>query len=104
MEREMAELAVLVGACLDRSGCTPEELESDLDQVMEMLEAQGAIGPVAGCDLERSVIDMRFSVEAEDSAAVHRRIGDITETIDAALGGRVTTSMSPADQVELACA
>jgi hypothetical protein len=104
MERGMAELAVLVAACLDRPGRTPEELENDLDQVIEVLEAEGAIGPAAGCDLECLVIDIRFSVEAEDSAAIHRRIGNITETIDAALGSRVTTSMSPGDQAELACA
>lgn len=103
MEREMPELAVLVGACVERPGRTPEELENDLDQVIEVLETEGAIGPAAGCDLQRSVIDMRFSVEAKDSAAIHRRIGNITEAIDAALGGRVTTSMSHGDQIELAC-
>jgi hypothetical protein len=102
MEPKMSNIAVLVAATVERPSRSPENLEQDIDLVMELLEADGAIGPAVGCDLARAAIDMRFSIEAEDSAAVHRAIGNITETIDEALGGRVTTSMSPADQ--LACA
>jgi hypothetical protein len=103
MEPKMPNIAVLVAATLDRPGRSPEELEQDLDRAIGVLEAEGAIGPAVGCDLERSVLDMRFSIEGEDSAAIHRSIGNISETIDEALGGRVTTSVGPSSQVELAC-
>jgi hypothetical protein len=104
MEPTMSKIAVLVAGTLDRTGRAPEALEQDMERVMEVLEdgvSGAAIGSVVGCDLERSVIEMRFSVEADNSAAVHRSIGDITEIVDAALGGRVTTTMAPG---ELACA
>jgi hypothetical protein len=103
MEPEMSNIAVLVAASLDRPDRSAEALEQDLDRAIEVLEAHGAIGPAVGCDLQRSVLDMRFSVEGEDSAAIHRSIGNITEMIDDALGGRVTTSVGPGSQVELAC-
>jgi hypothetical protein len=103
MEPEMSNIAVLVAASLERPGRSPAELEQDLDRAMDVLEAEGAIGPAAGCDIERSVLDMRFSVEGENSAEIHRSIGNITETMDEALGGRVTTSMVAGNQTELAC-
>src|SRR5664280_1449497 len=103
MERKMPRIAVLVAGALDCPGRSPEELEQDVERVMSVLEddaADLAIGPAVGCDFERLAIDVRFSVEADNSAEVHRRIGNVTEMIDEAVEGQVRTSMTPAEQVE----
>jgi hypothetical protein len=103
----MPPIAILVAAALDRSGSSPEELEHDVDRVVDILEGEAgsiAIGPAVGCDFERSLIEMRFSVEGESSAAIHRSIGNIAEMIDQALGGQVKTATTTAEQAELACA
>ena len=99
----MPKIGVLVSGELDRSGRSSDELEQDIERILDVLEAGNAIGPVVGCDLVRSTIDVRFSVDGEDSAAAHRRIGDISEMIDEAVGGRVKTATTSAEPVEAAC-
>jgi hypothetical protein len=105
MERTVSRHAILVAGTFERS--SPEGLEDDADRVLDVLadEFEGvAIGPVVGCDLERSVIDVRFSVEAETSSEVHRRISEIVGRIDESIDGRIRTATTPADQLEAACA
>jgi hypothetical protein len=104
MERTMPTIGVLVSGTLDRADRSPEELEQDAERILDVLEEGGAIGPAVGCDLVESTIAVRFSVDGEDSAAVHRHIGNLAEMIDEAVGGRVRTAMTPATQVELTCA
>jgi|ERR1700733_11732344 hypothetical protein len=105
MERDMSRHAVLVSGSLERS--SPKGLEDDADRVLDVLEDEfeaTAIGPVVGCDLDRSVIDVLFSVEAENAAEVHRRISEIVSRIDESIDGSVKTATTPADQLEATCA
>jgi hypothetical protein len=105
MECDVSRHATLVAGTLQRS--SPQSLEEDADRVLDVLadEFDGvAIGPVVGCDLELSLIDVRFSVEAETSSEVHRRISEIVDRIDGSIDGRVRTATTPADQFEAACA
>jgi hypothetical protein len=104
MERTMPKIGVLVSGVADRPGRSADELEQDVERILDVLEEAGAIGPVAGCDLVECTIDVRFSVDGEDSAAVHRSIGDIVELVDEAVGGRVKTATTAAESVEAACA
>jgi hypothetical protein len=106
MERDVSRHAILVAGTFERAS-SPEDLENDADRVLDVLvgEFDGvAIGPAVGCDFEGSVIDVRFSVEAETSAQVHQQISEISNKIDESIGGRVKTATSPADQLEAACA
>jgi hypothetical protein len=108
MGLRMTKIAVLVCGVLEPpSARTSGDLEQAVIQIMGVLEGDAsgiAIGPVVACDFQASSIDVRFSVEADSSAEVHGRISRITQLIDEAVGGRVRTSMAPADQLELACA
>jgi hypothetical protein len=105
MERDVSQHSTLVAGTYQRSG--PQGLEDDADRVLDVLtdEFDGvAVGPVVGCDLELSLIDVRFSVDGETASEVHKRISEITDRIDESIAGHVTTTTTPADQFEAACA
>jgi hypothetical protein len=102
MRTKMGRLGVLVKGALERS---PDRLEHDAERALEVLEDGGlAIGPVVGCDFKQSVMEVCFSVEGPDLAAIERTTAAIIEKIDKAIGGRVQTSTTPAGQVEVVCA
>jgi hypothetical protein len=104
MEMTMDRVSADVAAEIVRGPLAAEELERDVLRLLDALEsdAKDAIGPAVGCDFERSVIDVRFCIEASSSAAVHQKISTVAAIIDETIKGELRTSMAPASQVELA--
>lgn len=104
----MSKFAILVAGTLELPGAvSPARLEDDADRLLDVLEGEFGeivIGPVVGCDLERSVINVRFSIEGTSSAEVHQHVSNVSARIDDAVGGRVRTATEPTDQLEVACA
>ena len=95
------------GELVSRVPRSADDLERDAIRLMEVLETDAAtlaIGPVVACSFENSSIDVRFSVEADSSAAIHQQISEVVAILDEAADGQITTSMAPSGQAELACA
>jgi hypothetical protein len=104
MEKAMDRVSADVAAEIVRGPLPPEELEEDAIRLLEALEseAKDAIGPAVGCDFDRSVIDVRFCIEAPSSAAVHQKISTVAAIIDGTIKGELRTSMAPTSHLDFA--
>jgi multidrug efflux pump subunit AcrB len=95
----MSRLGVLVIGTIPSS---PDRLEHEAERILEILEDR-AVGPVVGCDLERSTIDLRYSVDGESASDAHQQISDISGAIDEAVEGRMSTTTTTPEQLEASC-
>jgi len=80
---------------------TPDQLEQDAFRLLDALNtdvADIALGATVACNLEDSIIDLLFTVEASSTAEIHRKMSVVSDIIEQTFADdEVRASTTPSD-------